>query len=65
MLTFNTIIYGPDGQVAAENTREVKYLTGRPVEQTFIVEKPQLWSPENRLHMTQMPGRTIFQCSES
>ena len=46
LLTFNTVIYGPDGQVAAENTRKVKYLTGKPVEQTFIVEKPQLWSPE-------------------
>ena len=46
LLTFNTVIYGPDGQVATENTRKVKYLTGRPIEQTFIVENPQLWSPE-------------------
>lgn len=46
-LEFQTVIYGPDGKEVSSNTRSVKYQTGRPVEQTFIVEDPQLWSPES------------------
>ena len=46
LLKFNTVIYGPDGTPVASNVRETKYLTGRPIEQTFIVNDPQLWSPE-------------------
>lgn len=45
-LTYSTVIYGPDGQQAAAGERVAKYLTGRPIEQTFIVDNPQLWSPE-------------------
>lgn len=47
VLEFQTVIYGPDGKEVSSNTRSVKYQTGRPVEQTFIVEDPQLWSPES------------------
>ena len=47
VLEFQTVIYGPDGKEVSSNTRRVKYQTGRPVEQTFIVEDPQLWSPES------------------
>ena len=47
VLEFQTVIYGPDGKEVSSNTRRVKYQTGRPVEQTFIVENPQLWSPES------------------
>ena len=47
VLEFQTVIYGPDGKEVSSNTRSVKYQTGRPVEQTFIVENPQLWSPES------------------
>lgn len=47
VLEFQTIIYGPDGKEVSSNTRRVKYQTGRPIEQTFIVEDPQLWSPES------------------
>ena len=46
LLTYSTMIYGPDGKEVASNVRQVKYLTGRPIEQTFIVDAPQLWSPE-------------------
>ena len=46
MLTFSTVIYDMNGKEAASNERQVKYLTGRPIEQTFIIEDPQLWSPE-------------------
>ena len=46
LLTYSTIIYGPDGKQVAFAERAAKYLTGRPIEQTFIVENPQLWSPE-------------------
>ena len=46
LLTYSTVIYGPDGTEVASGQRDVKYLTGRPIEQTFIVEDPQLWSPE-------------------
>ena len=45
-LTYSTVIYGPDGKQVASGERAAKYLTGRPIEQTFIVENPQLWSPE-------------------
>ena len=47
VLEFQTVIYGPDGKEVSSNTRRVKYQTGRPIEQTFIVENPQLWSPES------------------
>lgn len=47
VLEFQTVIYGPDGKEVSSNTRRVKYQTGRPIEQTFIVEDPQLWSPES------------------
>lgn len=47
VLVFQTVIYGPDGKEVSSNTRSVKYQTGRPIEQTFIVENPQLWSPES------------------
>lgn len=47
VLEFQTVIYGPDGKEVSSNTRSVKYQTGRPIEQTFIVENPQLWSPES------------------
>lgn len=47
VLEFQTVIYGPDGKEVSSNTRSVKYQTGRPIEQTFIVEDPQLWSPES------------------
>ena len=46
LITYSTVIYGPDGQQVAFNERSAKCLTGRPIEQTFIVENPQLWSPE-------------------
>ena len=46
LLTYSTVIYGPDGTEVASGKRDVKYLTGRPIEQTFIVEDPHLWSPE-------------------
>jgi beta-galactosidase len=46
LLTYSTVIYGPDGKDVTSNSRTVKYLTGRPIEQTFLVEDPQLWSPE-------------------
>lgn len=46
LLTYSTVIYGPDGVEVASGMRDVKYLTGRPIEQTFIVENPRLWSPE-------------------
>lgn len=46
LLTYNTVIYGPDGNEVTSNTRQVEYITGRPIAQTFIVENPQLWSPE-------------------
>ena len=45
-LTYSTVIYGPDGKQVASGERSAKYLTVRPIEQTFIVENPQLWSPE-------------------
>lgn len=47
VLEFQTVIYGPDGKEVSSNTRRVKYQTGRPIEQTFIVKDPQLWSPES------------------
>ena len=47
VLEFQTVIYGPDGKEVSSNTRSVKYQTGRPIEQSFIVENPQLWSPES------------------
>ncbi len=47
VLEFQTVIYGPDGKEVSSNTRSVKYQTGRSIEQTFIVENPQLWSPES------------------
>ena len=46
LLTYSTVIYGPDGTEVASGKRDVKYLTGRPIEQTFIVEDPHLWAPE-------------------
>ena len=45
-LTYNTVIYGPDGQQVAAEERIAKYLTGRPIELAFIVDNPKLWSPE-------------------
>lgn len=46
LLKYSTVIYGPDGTQVASNIRETKYYTGRPIEQTFIVNNPELWSPE-------------------
>ena len=45
-LAYSTVIYGPDGQQVAAEERIAKYLTGRPIELTFIVDNPKLWSPE-------------------
>ena len=41
-----TSIYAPDGKLAAVKTFAGKTGAGQPLVQNFIVENPQLWSPE-------------------
>lgn len=46
-LTFCTAIISPDGKTVAEDSRTTRSYAGRPVEQTFTVNAPKLWSPEH------------------
>lgn len=46
LLTYHTVIYDHKGDEVASSSRTVKYIPNHPVEQTFIVENPLLWSPE-------------------
>lgn len=41
-----TEILSPDGQVVAVKDNTLKINHGQPFEQNFLVDKPQLWSPE-------------------
>lgn len=41
-----TEILSPDGQVVAVKDNTMKINHGQPFEQNFLVDKPQLWSPE-------------------
>lgn len=43
----HTDIYSPDGKVVATKERTCKVSGGDVVEQHFIVDTPQLWSPES------------------
>ena len=45
-ITIETKIYSPEGKIVAEkiNTRKISH--NLPFEQNFIVDTPQLWSPE-------------------
>ena len=45
-LKITTSIYAPDGKLAAVKTFAGKTGAGQPLVQNFIVENPQLWSPE-------------------
>ena len=45
-LKITTSIYTPDGKLAAVKTFAGKTGAGQPLVQNFIVENPQLWSPE-------------------
>lgn len=44
-----TEIHSPCGKVVATKDNTMKINHGKPFEQNFIVEKPQLWSPESPL----------------
>ena len=41
-----TEILSPEGQVVAVKDNTMKINRGKPFEQNFLVDKPQLWSPE-------------------
>lgn len=45
----HTDIYSPQGKVVVSKDRTVKVSQGEAVEQHFIVDNPQLWSPETPL----------------
>ena len=45
-LKVTTSIYSPEGALVAVKTFAGKTGAGQPIVQNFIVEKPQLWSPE-------------------
>ncbi|MGN0190160.1 MAG: DUF4982 domain-containing protein [Candidatus Cryptobacteroides sp.] len=45
-LKIKTAILAPDGSIAAERIFAGKTGAGQPLVQNFIVEKPELWSPE-------------------
>lgn len=47
VFTVKTKITDPDGRVVAEKEDSRRLYNGLPFEQNFIVEKPQLWSPES------------------
>ncbi len=46
-LKIETSLYAPDGTVAAERTFAGKTGAGQPMVQNFIVDSPELWSPEH------------------
>lgn len=45
-LTYHTIIYDYKGDEVTSDSRILKCVSDQPVEQTFIVKNPLLWSPE-------------------
>ena len=46
-LKIKTAIYAPDGSVKAEKTFAGKTGEGQPLVQNFLIENPELWSPES------------------
>ena len=46
VLRMETAILGPDGRSVAEKTNTQAVAHGQPLTQNFVVENPQLWSPE-------------------
>ncbi len=45
-LRLHTVILGPDGRPVSEKENTQTVAHGQPLQQNFIVAKPQLWSPE-------------------
>ncbi len=45
-LRLHTVVLGPDGKPVAEKVNTQTVAHGQPLAQNFIVEQPQLWSPE-------------------
>lgn len=45
-LTVQTDILGPDGQIVTSQTNQGRIFHDQPFEQHFMVNHPQLWSPE-------------------
>lgn len=45
-VTLSTEIWNPEGKVTANSINDYFVLPGQALKQVFLVEKPQLWSPE-------------------
>lgn len=59
-VTLETRIIGPDGKEAASASNSLALIQGQPFVQNFIVEEPELWSPE-RPALYVAESRVIFE----
>ena len=46
-LTLNTVIYSPVGKEVARKNQTLPIFHGKPFEQNFLIQNPELWSPEH------------------
>ncbi len=46
-VSLTTRILSPEGKVVAEDSHEYKYYPGEELKQNFVVNDPQLWSPDS------------------
>ena len=46
-LNLNTVIYSPAGKEVARKNQTLPIFHGKPFEQNFLIQNPELWSPEH------------------